>query len=406
MKKGLGREQPAEIRLLVWLASRGLDPPMESAAPDVAGVDWRELDRAARFHRVVPLVARGLEGARAALVPRATRESLLRRREQVTRLARMQLETLRRFSEAAAGLDFLVLKGPAVGSLLYDDALLRPGFDLDLLVRPRDAVRAAGILERIGWRPSAVPPQLVLDEALFRRLKRYKNDVLFRDATGINVELQWRLARFDPELRYSAEEALREAQELEADGLRFRTLAADAQLPYLAYHGARHAWKRLHWLVDIVQLVRAAEVDFDAAAERAERAGVAASLAEALALARRVFGMEVPEPLRRWRPFAERGEGLARAVLRHRYRVPVRDDSLLDVVAFEARALRRYPSVSTGARVALSHLSPGPHDWAVVDLPSWAEPLYYPIRLARLCQVAMRAARERPTRRGATRTSG
>src|SRR5207245_8281909 len=50
-----------------------------------------------------------------------------------------------------AGVEFLVLKGPAVAHTVYPDPSWRYFADLDLLVRPQDWQRACGLLVGLGF---------------------------------------------------------------------------------------------------------------------------------------------------------------------------------------------------------------------------------------------------------------
>ena len=49
------------------------------------------------------------------------------------------------------GIDVLVLKGAALCHLLYSDPALRPMSDIDLLVKPQDAIRAHQLLKQLGF---------------------------------------------------------------------------------------------------------------------------------------------------------------------------------------------------------------------------------------------------------------
>src|SRR5947208_2923537 len=52
---------------------------------------------------------------------------------------------------AGAGIETIVLKGPAVATWLYHDGSLRPYVDIDLLVDPRRADAAAAMLASVGF---------------------------------------------------------------------------------------------------------------------------------------------------------------------------------------------------------------------------------------------------------------
>ncbi len=69
-------------------------------------------------------------------------------------LSARAIPALRALEEA--GIEFLLIRGAALLSLAYaGNSQLRPLVDLDVLVRPADAERAAGILPSTGWMSSA-----------------------------------------------------------------------------------------------------------------------------------------------------------------------------------------------------------------------------------------------------------
>lgn len=114
----------------------------QSASEPIAltgSVDWAAVLKLAACHRVTPLVAQSL-AARPGLAPGWVQQALLIRvREDGVGGLAQEVE-LRRVLQtlAAAAVDVLVLKGPAVAHLLYPRPELRPYGDLDLFCRAAD----------------------------------------------------------------------------------------------------------------------------------------------------------------------------------------------------------------------------------------------------------------------------
>ena len=82
----------------------------------------------------------------------------------------------------ANGIDYAVLKGPAVAHSRYPDPAWRPFGDLDILVRSRQLDRACELLSDLGLRrvfPEPRPGFVV----------RFGNTVLHRDDAGIEIDL-------------------------------------------------------------------------------------------------------------------------------------------------------------------------------------------------------------------------
>lgn len=121
--------------------------------------DWDGLVRQADAHGLAPLLARHLDGAHVQL-PRSAARLLraLRVMHRDANAARLQAlaDILRLF--ASADVESVVLKGAALGILVYGDPALRPMCNLDLLVPRSDVRRAQLLLEHHGFEPSWTEP--------------------------------------------------------------------------------------------------------------------------------------------------------------------------------------------------------------------------------------------------------
>lgn len=117
--------------------------------------EWELLTRLADHHGLVSLLhtqssRHGLSFAPAGF-PELWREH---HRAQVVREL-CGIHQVRQFAAACAdeGIELVFLKGAAVLLWLYEDRGMRIIGDLDVLVRAEKAARAAGVLERLGYRP-------------------------------------------------------------------------------------------------------------------------------------------------------------------------------------------------------------------------------------------------------------
>ncbi|MFQ5614286.1 MAG: nucleotidyltransferase family protein [Anaerolineae bacterium] len=133
-----------------WL--NGAEPQDPAWSPKT----WQTFRTASQVHGVGPLLHRRLE--RAAWLDPALRTWLADQYAlNSRRIAKMQVELkeiLALFREHR--LPAMPLKGSILAATYYEDPGLRPMADLDLLVRPGDFERAAGLLAHLGYAQDVV----------------------------------------------------------------------------------------------------------------------------------------------------------------------------------------------------------------------------------------------------------
>jgi hypothetical protein len=140
--------------LLRLIARRpAADPDPAELGHAVGGIArWEELPGAAEAHGLAPLVEAHLAAAGVAM-PVAVRQRLfglagLHREANAVRVG-VLAEILDAFD--AARIPVLVLKGAALGHILYASPRLRPLSDVDLLVEPALVSRAQATLAALGF---------------------------------------------------------------------------------------------------------------------------------------------------------------------------------------------------------------------------------------------------------------
>jgi hypothetical protein len=275
---------------------------------------------------------------------------------------------------AAAGIPFLLLKGPALAHTVYPLPDLRPYDDLDLLLRPGDVVRAAAALVAAGYRP--LRP---MGNADIRHQVRAGWDYgLQAPRQGVMVELCTGVAP-----RFFAhpppEDLWGRAAGVDIAGAAISMPGAADLLVLLAVHGAKHLWSRLIWVADVARLLDSHGADdlVGRALPLARRTGLERMLELALALAGDLAG----------RPFS--GGGKDRAVIRLAECVRSRwnagvctEPSGSDERAFHLRARERLRDRLR--YVALLGLTPSHSDRRWLPLPDPLRGLHYVLRPVRL----------------------
>lgn len=213
-------------------------------------VPWLEVPAEAERLHLAPLFHLGLHAFPdlAATVPVSTAESLRQSaRAAAARVAWLEHACAEVLAAAsAAGIPVLVLKGLALGSLVYPSAAARPMDDVDLLVAEAERGRLAEILHGLGYRND-----LRGEEDFYPPGLAYSIDVHtgLLNTTRIPARGAIWPARF--------EELWMRSQGFMVTGTPARTLGPDDTLMYLAVHAVHHhGLSGALWMADFLACLR------------------------------------------------------------------------------------------------------------------------------------------------------
>lgn len=279
--------------------------------------DWVMVAALAEAHRVEGLVWRAVDAAEIAL-PEPVAAKLKAASEQV-RMASLQAiaETLRICGRLdAGGIEHRVIKGLPVAAIAFGTPVIKNSIDIDILVRPSDAVRTAVLLSELGY-GCAYPPQ-PLDAGMFDRLSPVAKEACFVSPRG-QVDLHWRL--IDQPALLKGLDPWADPRLIELlPGHPVATLPDAGNLAYLAAHGALSGWSRLKWLADFSAFLAGRPEP-----ERERLCGAARAFTggrivdQALILVERLFGPGlVPSPAGNGQP-AKRLAALALLLIESRH---------------------------------------------------------------------------------------
>lgn len=212
----------------------------------------------------------------------------------------------------SVGIASIALKGPVLAWRAYGDLGLRETGDVDVLVAPGDVDSTVAQLVNHGYqlvlRYTSDSPECAAyrevaadlrlgagrrtDASLARHrpsavvtnwqsFLRFSNELSWYHPDRGSLDLHWRLFKnswlfpFDPWSHRST---------VVHNGTRIGILEPEVDLLYLATHGAKHAWSRMKWLLDLPMLIRAEGLDLAVLAELARRSGLDAVVGSALRL--------------------------------------------------------------------------------------------------------------------------
>ena len=232
-------------------------------------VNWEYIYELAQRHSVLALVYSQLN-ATSSDVP-VTWLTRLRKNYQdnLARNVYLTAELVRILQLfAAAGIESVPYKGPALALLAYGNIGLRRFVDLDILMRKTDVLRAAEILEAQGY--ACDMPWTRAQQAVLLRTQH--NLPLSRESGRLIIELHWEVASemFAPSLQF--EDFVGRLDTMRLNGVAVKTLAIEDLLLSLCVHGSKHLWERLAWICDVAELSKTG-IDWPTLLERSRSAG-------------------------------------------------------------------------------------------------------------------------------------
>jgi hypothetical protein len=262
----------------------------------ITQAEWAAFIEAARWHRLGPLLHVRLAPVAAALPARLTDALQAEYRQHalwgvaLAAAAGQVLETL-----TAAGIEPAVLKGMAMGEVLYHNLALRPTADLDLLVPHADVSKVKAALLALGFEGQGLAaeerPHLAGEVAL--RASLLAGELRF------GVDVHWRLAQHPAVMFHlAAEDWLPRSVPARIAGVRVRVLCPEDALLHAAIHLFWHhlgTW-HLGWLSDVDLLLRThgAAWNWTALAARAQALRALLPLQASLRLAHTWFNTPLP----------------------------------------------------------------------------------------------------------------
>ena len=177
--------------------------------------------------------------------------------------------------DEAGGVEFLVLKGPAVAHLDEIDPSLRSFADLDLLIHERDMDRAIAALERHGAVRRIPQRRPGFD-------RRFVKGVGMTCPDGIEIDVHRTLCVGALGFRIPLEELFVHPAHFTVGGRQYSALRLEHRALHAAYHAVVGSPEpALHTLRDLAQYLSCPSVTIDRLADEAERWGGLAVLHQA-----------------------------------------------------------------------------------------------------------------------------
>lgn len=375
------RRRP-EVELLLCCARAHLDSGMAARARALAGseLDWGYLVQLADRHGLQPLLYHHLRQTCAATIPQPFEQRLREAAQRVSALNIFLTRELQRLltSLAAAGIEALPYKGPALAETLYGNVALRQFSDLDILVPARSIKGARAILLAAGYTP--LPPLTDTQQAVL--LRTQCNLPFTRDEHRLVVELHWAVSAHNFARPFAADELWTRAVAGELDGFKIKRPAAEDLLLALCVHGSKHLWERLAWVCDVAELVKRqpglkwAELLAAARATGSER-----MLFTGLRLAAELLAAPLPAQVQQALDEDAVSATLAARVVRTSFTPALTPSGVSGYFRFQLKARRRLRDKLKYLRFVIT---PTEEDLVQLKLPAPLSFVYYLVRPIRL----------------------
>lgn len=285
-----------------------IDPAILQVLCDFARADLKHSIRAAEVDwdkTFNALVSNGLLGVaywylsqhpQADYPPPAFRESVVNsfrlKSLQMAYVYRIVLDVFTQLN--AAGIDYFVVKGPAVAFGLYPDPTSRVFNDLDIVVRDRDWARIHQVLLEMGYEQEEnlpePPPQV--SQLIVPYECKYAHP-----RTGFRVEVHYD-DLLNAGLRSKDFEGFfKRSQTLLVKGVPVKVLSLEDQLIHLSAHAHFHGYTRLNWFTDLALIVRgqAARLDWQRLCEIAKTEEAQVPVYYSLRLLDQLLDVPVPQ---------------------------------------------------------------------------------------------------------------
>jgi hypothetical protein len=371
-----------EVDLLLLCARAHLDEQQRQRIRDLVpqNLDWNYLLQLADRHGLQPLLHWHLTTVCPNTVPKEPQQSLRVAFQRVSALNILLTHELQKLIALFAenNVTAVPYKGPALALQLFGNVALRQFSDLDLLVHPRDVLRARDLLLRDGYEP--LPPLTEGQQALL--LRTQCNLPFSREQKRMIVELHWKVSAPSFARPFETEDFWSRLVDGKLETTNIKLPAAEDLLLALCIHGSKHLWERVAWIADIAGLISSKEeLNWEELISRARSTGSERMLLLGLQLAERLLEVSLPAEVKSALKADAKVGLLADDVVRDLFTPGLTPSGISGYFLFQIKARRRLRDKINYLRFTFT---PNEEDLVRFNLPSSLSFLYYLVRPVRL----------------------
>jgi Uncharacterised nucleotidyltransferase len=259
-------------------------------------------------------------------------------------------------------LSFVFLKGIPLAEQYYGDLAARHSLDIDLLVEREELHKVVQLLLQLGFHPDPDVRNFQRRQMIY--FTATNHDLAFHYKDGgfnITVELHW---RYRGAMRGFNLSAVRQLDNVE-------------EFLYLCTHGTEHAWFRMKWLFDMVQIIQKNAFDWIAVHKRAQELDCVLHLEMAWLTLQHTLGLPIPGQIENRMRGETQDRLMTHIVFCQCSMQTVNENDQMRWVHFQY--LKRFPMRRNGLYFYMRYLT-GPADWKQLPLPDGLFFLYFMLR--------------------------
>ena len=350
------------------------DAAIRTAAQQL--LDWKQVQRLAKYHGVLPLVYKRLQEVAPDLVPSDPMQEMTTwQKAHEFRVFQMTVDLVKvvRALEAE-NIPVLCLKGPTLATLAYGDPALRCYGDLDILVKQCDYPRAEAVLYALG----AI--SFLQNDKIFSMEQERHSSFQYHHS---HVEVHWRVTTREFPRALNISDCFASSRSIAVNGQPISTLSAADVAMHACHHGTQHCWAKFRYVGDLAIALRAIDVQkWDMLLYAAREQGLYRPMLVGMCLCHELLGVVLPDEIMR----AVHRDPLARLAIRlvrsHLGRASEAGVDVFDRLAFKLVTAEKERCYSIVALLT-SMFTPTISDFQWINLPKklrWLYPVLRPIR--------------------------
>ena len=286
-------QYPVELQLILFLSQDHLSgEAIEKIKRLEKQADWTLFFALAKKHRLISHITRS-----ASLLKPEIKKQVNTTHKALSKKALLYSKHLISIHQILKKehIPHTFFKGPLLSLSLYHDIGFRDYRDLDILVPLSWIEVAKRRIQEQGFEMHApslelTPKQRKINYSISHHYHLRKPD----DST--EIELHWNLTNPRSYLPLPTEKLIAESENIEIAQNRLPYLSKEANLVFLAAHGAIHQWYRLFWLKDFSEMLRQSRTEeIEQAHTLAEKLKLEKTFAQGCMLSNILYNNPVPD---------------------------------------------------------------------------------------------------------------